>query len=417
MSLTTRFLSEQDIDELATELKEWPNTARGNDAFELGVTPFVTFYFLYNTKRYVETSLLMVDIHEEFERLVGKPYKTATHPDSERPHPYGSKRIPDLREYAKNADADGHFAFSFNDETNHKSSPATSNSSWRIPAYQNDRESRRDRTYSSIQLYYRWSWWKDNKVAWRAFVHQTIQKLQPEQVYSGFAMANPLEFGTRSEVAVWERALTPRFYGLDIDSPYGMHRELLWGVRPPTWAFLLSDIWREQLSLTREAVKVALTHPRITTTELDAGLWIELGSEPELYPVESGVPELPSLLNKLLRPVRHDAMGLLDFGEWDGDPNERFTNTDAVRWMRRFDEDSDWPSLEQRLRAPIDSASQSLTSISGGQPCPQAGWWLTPAKAGSRSYFKVGEVMPIIRGSSYGSTFWQWDIDQSGPKL
>jgi hypothetical protein len=53
----------------------------------------------------------------------------------------------------------------------------------------------------------------------------------------------------------------------------------------------------------------------------------------------------------------------------------------------------------------------------GGELCPQAGWWFTPALKGSRRYFKQGEVMPVIEGSDYGSTFWQWDVDQSAPKL
>ena len=53
----------------------------------------------------------------------------------------------------------------------------------------------------------------------------------------------------------------------------------------------------------------------------------------------------------------------------------------------------------------------------GGEACPQAGWWFTPALKGSRRYFKHGEVMPVIDGSDYGSTFWQWDVNQSAPKL
>ncbi|MFT3721584.1 hypothetical protein [Pseudorhodoferax sp.] len=53
----------------------------------------------------------------------------------------------------------------------------------------------------------------------------------------------------------------------------------------------------------------------------------------------------------------------------------------------------------------------------GGQPCPQAGWWLTPAKAGSRRFFNAGELMPVIQGSDYGATFWQWDVDQSASKI
>ncbi|NKA33309.1 PoNe immunity protein domain-containing protein [Ralstonia pseudosolanacearum] len=51
-----------------------------------------------------------------------------------------------------------------------------------------------------------------------------------------------------------------------------------------------------------------------------------------------------------------------------------------------------------------------------GQPCPKSGYWMTPAKAGSRRYFQQGEVMPVV-ASDYGSTIWQWDSDQSDPKL
>lgn len=51
-----------------------------------------------------------------------------------------------------------------------------------------------------------------------------------------------------------------------------------------------------------------------------------------------------------------------------------------------------------------------------GQACPKTGYWLTPAKAGSRRHFHVGNVMPEV-ASDYGSTIWQWDNDQSDPKL
>ncbi len=51
-----------------------------------------------------------------------------------------------------------------------------------------------------------------------------------------------------------------------------------------------------------------------------------------------------------------------------------------------------------------------------GQHCPKAGYWMTPAKAGSRRHFQQGDVMPAV-ASDYGSTIWQWDNDQSDPKL
>ena len=71
-------------------------------------------------------------------------------------------------------------------------------------------------------------------------------------------------------------------------------------------------------------------------------------------------------------------------------------------------------------RRTVQSASKeerlNLRGV-GGEPCPQAGWWFTPARTGSRRYFKQDEVMPVIEGSDYGSTFWQWDVDQPVPKL
>jgi hypothetical protein len=349
MSTTDRIFDDEDVDDIAKDLKEWPNVYWGDEEQELAVSPFVTFYFLYDTARWIETSLVMVDIHEEFERLTGHPYLIATHPTSERPHPYGSKRLPDLREFARKTKKSDSFMFSVTNEKNPRSSPATAGNFWKKKDYMNDREEPTNKVYSSIQFYYRWAWWKENQDAWRTFVLQSIDKLNPEVVYSGFAIATPWEFGTRYAVTVWERALAPRFYGLDIDDPWAMS-QLGDGIRPPTWGFLLSDIWASKLEMSREQVKDHLHHPDIRVIDVSSGLWIELGAEPCLYPVEDGVPELPTLLNKLIRPIRDDNTDLLGFPQWDGDPNERFNNKDAMRWLQRFDVDSDWPSIDQRRK-------------------------------------------------------------------
>ena len=55
-------------------------------------------------------------------------------------------------------------------------------------------------------------------------------------------------------------------------------------------------------------------------------------------------------------------------------------------------------------------------NVAANQPCPETGWWFTPAQANSRRYFKQGEIMPSA-GGDYGLTFWQWSPDQSAPKL
>ncbi|HSD40071.1 MAG TPA: hypothetical protein VLC92_21405 [Rhodocyclaceae bacterium] len=62
-----------------------------------------------------------------------------------------------------------------------------------------------------------------------------------------------------------------------------------------------------------------------------------------------------------------------------------------------------------------DLANQELNHgrlrCPAGQPCPQTGYWLTPAKSDLRRHFKQGEAMPDL-GSDYGVTIWQWDEQQ-----
>ncbi len=63
---------------------------------------------------------------------------------------------------------------------------------------------------------------------------------------------------------------------------------------------------------------------------------------------------------------------------------------DLVAWSRSFQPES------------VASApAPTRLRVEAGQPCPQAGWWVTTAKANSRRYFQVGEVMPVL-GGDYG---------------
>ncbi|QAU34585.1 hypothetical protein [Janthinobacterium sp. 17J80-10] len=73
--------------------------------------------------------------------------------------------------------------------------------------------------------------------------------------------------------------------------------------------------------------------------------------------------------------------------------------------VERVTDKSDIPSAPS-LVAP------TRLRVEGGQPCPQTGFWFTPAQMNSRRHFKEGDVMPML-GSDYGSTIWQWDSKQS----
>jgi hypothetical protein len=53
--------------------------------------------------------------------------------------------------------------------------------------------------------------------------------------------------------------------------------------------------------------------------------------------------------------------------------------------------------------------------VMGNRPCPNAGYYFTPAQSNSRRHFKQGDTMPSL-GGDYGVTIWQWDADQNSPR-
>jgi hypothetical protein len=52
-----------------------------------------------------------------------------------------------------------------------------------------------------------------------------------------------------------------------------------------------------------------------------------------------------------------------------------------------------------------------LHRVAAGGECPEAGFYLTPARPESRRLFQKGEVMPAF-DTAYGTTIWQWDSNQ-----
>ena len=77
--------------------------------------------------------------------------------------------------------------------------------------------------------------------------------------------------------------------------------------------------------------------------------------------------------------------------------------------------DTTWYFVSQPVVQATSPSSLHLR-CEGGEACPKSGYWITPAKSGSRHYFQQGTPMPEVV-SDCGSTIWQWDNDQSDPKL
>ncbi|SEL79915.1 protein of unknown function [Pseudomonas agarici] len=83
---------------------------------------------------------------------------------------------------------------------------------------------------------------------------------------------------------------------------------------------------------------------------------------------------------------------------------------DLVAWCRAH-------AAEYSNSTPPATDKTTANRVAAGQPCPKSGWWFTPARLNSRRYFQQGAAFPVIEGSDYGLTFWQWSPDQSNPTL
>ena len=119
-------------------------------------------------------------------------------------------------------------------------------------------------------------------------------------------------------------------------------------------------------------------------------------------------PSPMSSFNEALRVLRNpkpDGLHLYD---------PHLPNADSKRarsWEARFDRRDAQPPPEPPKVVP-PNLGKLHQSIRGGSPCPAAGWWYTHAMQNSRRYFKQGEIMPVVEGSSWGWTYWIWEHSQ-----
>jgi len=105
-------------------------------------------------------------------------------------------------------------------------------------------------------------------------------------------------------------------------------------------------------------------------------------------------------------------------------PDIKIINGDEYADMD-FEDPGDWPDIvKQREREYSENLRKAVAadqarnepkpprSVPAGQPCPQAGYWFTPAsRQPPRRFFNAGDIFPKI-DSDYGSTFWQWSPNQ-----
>jgi hypothetical protein len=78
---------------------------------------------------------------------------------------------------------------------------------------------------------------------------------------------------------------------------------------------------------------------------------------------------------------------------------------DLVDYGRKLREENRYTSLYTKQQ-------HNVHRVEGGNPCPQTGFWETPAKLHSRSHFEQGQIMPVFDDAAYGETIWHWSEQQ-----
>lgn len=275
----------------------------------------------------------------------------------------------------------------------------------------------------------------DGIAQYEAFLRYVCNKLVVRGGYGGLAPILPYSY---HRYMPQEWALAERFSGLEIDSTAhfqareyspisyegeskeemtafypGLHpgaKVGRWGfIKGVNWYTILGELFIERLG-GEAAIREKLDRPDIHIERANACLMIRAGDFPRLGAPEEGLPEPYVFVNSVLRVLRDPKPDALHTYIPDL-PSADVKN--ARKWVARFDLPDAQPIPEPpTIVPPPVNREPARQSVRGGSACPEAGWWHTPAKAGSRRYFEVGEIMPVIEGSSWGTTNWHWSPNQ-----
>ncbi|OJA91021.1 type VI immunity family protein [Burkholderia ubonensis] len=270
---------------------------------------------------------------------------------------------------------------------------------------------------------------------YEAFLRYVCNKLVVRGGYGGLAPILPYSY---HRYMPQEWALAERFSGLEIDSTAhfqamdyspisyegeskeemtafypGLHpgaKVGRWGfIKGVNWYTILGELFIERLG-GEAAIREKLDRSDIHIERANACLMIRAGDFPRLGAPEEGLPEPYVFVNSVLRVLRDPKPDALHTYIPDL-PSADVKN--ARKWVARFDLPDAPPIPEPpTIVPPPVNREPARQSVRGGNPCPEAGWWHTPAKAGSRRYFEAGEIMPVIEGSSWGTTNWHWSPSQ-----
>ncbi|KVS34682.1 DUF3396 domain-containing protein [Burkholderia cepacia] len=271
----------------------------------------------------------------------------------------------------------------------------------------------------------------DGQAQYEQFLHYVCEQLDVRGGYGGLSAVTAYDYH-KWQAQEW--AIAERFSGIEVDACAHFGREEYdpisylgestdamtalypglhpgakvgrWGfIKGVNWYTLLSDVFVERLG-GEDALRAALDRDDIQIERINHCVLVRAGPFPRLGAPEEGLPEPYVFVNSVLRTLRNPKPDGLHLH----DPQlENADSKNARAWQARFDLPDAPPIPEPpTIVPPPANREPARQSVRGGSACPEAGWWHTPAKVGSRRYFEAGEIMPVIEGSSWGTTNWHW---------
>lgn len=220
-------------------------------------------------------------------------------------------------------------------------------------------------------------------------------QVQAEHGYGGLSSILPFDYDSYMPV---EYELAQQYSGLEVDTfAYAMGRELQEHIKGANWYTVLGNTYVERLGGEAYVRQALSGHGDIAVTSYEQGLIVRAGHYPELGARDDGPPRAYVAVSKVVKPVRIPKPDQLHSYSPYGDC---FDQASSERWYARFDQAAPPPKAPPRTE--------------GGQRCPQAGYWFTPARQNSLRRFEQGELMPVIEGSSFGHTYWYWSSEHGG---
>ncbi len=334
-----------------------------DDRITLTVGVLATFYFWRGHKSSVRAGL--VDCVEAYEATFASELTWAFDAEKNQAVPFGD--MHSLRQLVRGLDQDDQiewFAASGDSET------ATQ---YRISAF-TERDWQSDQiSMVSFVLPRDYAFVPEKREKLLELVYLFAEKLSPFHGHVGLGAISTYEqhLYQSDEIDV-----ATRYLGLFIEDVFHSH----WahtGLPSIDWITFIGTTLAERAGGLPD-LSQRLRAIGVDTKTTAAGLFVASGAEPEIAPVEQGIPSMLAKINTALRPLRTGNVGSMGFGSIDGEL--RFNRCTSDLWVRRYDAPGIWPpaSFIALPHGPVGRPPSKRIKLKTGTTCSVHGRYRHP---------------------------------------